>query len=189
MSRFRQHVVMQHRFRHIHSTWRQFLRSAPSLLLSSLIMHWGLLPQYTSAWQSQIAFLSKQWEISSPFSVLSNYINADSTQPLYLRPYEMELQSLESRKASKFDLNAIPLESDHGEGSSRTPQAAEHTTTHEQKILGRVQFLTLCWTLFLTGWNDGTTGPLLPRIQEVYHVCCSSPYNAILGTHHLVLCQ
>jgi len=71
---------MQHRFRHIHSTWRQFLRSAPSLLLSSLIMHWGLLPQYTSAWQSQIAFLSKQWEISSPFSVLSNYINADSTQ-------------------------------------------------------------------------------------------------------------
>ncbi|KAK7684561.1 hypothetical protein QCA50_012508 [Cerrena zonata] len=32
------------------------------------------------------------------------------------------------------------------------------------------QFVTLCWSLFLAGWNDGTIGPLLPRIQEVYHV-------------------
>ncbi|KAF8903921.1 MFS general substrate transporter [Gymnopilus junonius] len=39
-----------------------------------------------------------------------------------------------------------------------------------QKILARIQFLSLCWTLFLAGWNDGTTGPLLPRIQDVYHV-------------------
>lgn len=31
-------------------------------------------------------------------------------------------------------------------------------------------FLTLCFTLFLAGWNDGTTGPLLLRIQEYYHV-------------------
>ena len=35
----------------------------------------------------------------------------------------------------------------------------------------RIQFLALCWTLFLAGWNDGSTGPLLPRIQNVYHVC------------------
>ncbi|EJF59568.1 MFS general substrate transporter [Dichomitus squalens] len=34
----------------------------------------------------------------------------------------------------------------------------------------RIQFATLCWSLFLAGWNDGTTGPLLPRIQTVYHV-------------------
>ncbi|KAK7684563.1 hypothetical protein QCA50_012510 [Cerrena zonata] len=34
---------------------------------------------------------------------------------------------------------------------------------------GPVQFATLCWTLFLAGWNDGTTGPLLDRIREVYH--------------------
>ena len=31
-------------------------------------------------------------------------------------------------------------------------------------------FATMCGSLFLAGWNDGTTGPLLPRIQEVYHV-------------------
>ena len=39
-----------------------------------------------------------------------------------------------------------------------------------QKITSRIQFAALCWSLFLLGWNDGTIGPLLPRIQEVYHV-------------------
>lgn len=39
-----------------------------------------------------------------------------------------------------------------------------------QIIIARIQFITLSWTLFLAGWNDGSTGPLLPRIQEVYHV-------------------
>ncbi|KAF9263216.1 MFS general substrate transporter, partial [Marasmius fiardii PR-910] len=34
----------------------------------------------------------------------------------------------------------------------------------------RVQLATLFWTHFLIGWNDGSTGPLLPKIQEVYHV-------------------
>lgn len=32
------------------------------------------------------------------------------------------------------------------------------------------QFLALCGSLFLLGWNDGSTGPLLPRIQKVYNV-------------------
>jgi len=39
------------------------------------------------------------------------------------------------------------------------------------QVLARVQYLSLCFTLFLAGWNDGTIGPLLPRIQEVYNVC------------------
>lgn len=34
----------------------------------------------------------------------------------------------------------------------------------------RIQFASLCWTLFLAGWSDGSMGPLLPRIQSVYHV-------------------
>ncbi|TFY65817.1 hypothetical protein EVG20_g5273 [Dentipellis fragilis] len=33
-----------------------------------------------------------------------------------------------------------------------------------------VQMAAICLSLFLAGWNDGSTGPLLPRIQEVYHV-------------------
>ncbi|KAH9003402.1 MFS general substrate transporter [Lactarius hatsudake] len=34
----------------------------------------------------------------------------------------------------------------------------------------KIQFLSLCWTLFLIGWSDSSTGPLLPRIQSVYDV-------------------
>jgi len=45
--------------------------------------------------------------------------------------------------------------------------------TKKQKATERIQFSAVCWCLFLAGWNDGTTGPLLPRIQEVYHVCLS----------------
>ncbi|THH16127.1 hypothetical protein EW146_g4461 [Bondarzewia mesenterica] len=40
----------------------------------------------------------------------------------------------------------------------------------DAKSKANIQFASLCWTLLLAGWNDGTTGPLLPRIQSVYHV-------------------
>ncbi|KAJ3530014.1 hypothetical protein NM688_g7772 [Phlebia brevispora] len=33
-----------------------------------------------------------------------------------------------------------------------------------------LQFAACCSSLFLAGWNDGSTGPLLPRIQSNYHV-------------------
>ncbi|KAI0763038.1 MFS general substrate transporter [Trametes elegans] len=33
-----------------------------------------------------------------------------------------------------------------------------------------IQFSTLCWSIAVAGWNDGTLGPLLPRLQSVYHV-------------------
>lgn len=31
-------------------------------------------------------------------------------------------------------------------------------------------FSALCPTLFMLGWNDGTVGPLLPRMQAFYRV-------------------
>ncbi len=57
---------------------------------------------------------------------------------------------------------------------SEQPSRAQSTTfpatTPAMKLKARIQFATLCWSLFMAGWNDGTTGPLLPRIQSVYHV-------------------
>ncbi|KAI8976584.1 MFS general substrate transporter [Trametes punicea] len=50
------------------------------------------------------------------------------------------------------------------------PQVTFPASTPASRRKARIQFATLCWTLFLAGWNDGTTGPLLPRIQSVYHV-------------------
>ena len=39
-----------------------------------------------------------------------------------------------------------------------------------QVTKARIQFITLCLSLFLAGWNDASTGPLLPRIRQVYQV-------------------
>ena len=49
-------------------------------------------------------------------------------------------------------------------------QLGSHSPTKKQRRTAHLQLLTLCWNFMLTGWNDGSAGPLLPRIQEVYHV-------------------
>lgn len=55
----------------------------------------------------------------------------------------------------------------------------------------RLQFLANCYSLFLAGWNDGTTGPLLTRIQDVYNVrgiCCTfQPLNFMYADDHSVV--
>ncbi|KDQ58463.1 hypothetical protein JAAARDRAFT_129011, partial [Jaapia argillacea MUCL 33604] len=33
-----------------------------------------------------------------------------------------------------------------------------------------IQFTALCWCIFLEGWNDGTTGPLIPAFQQYYNI-------------------
>ena len=43
--------------------------------------------------------------------------------------------------------------------------------TRKEARTARVQFLALCWSLFLMGWISGSTGPLLPSIQNSYDVC------------------
>ena len=53
------------------------------------------------------------------------------------------------------------------------PATATPALTPASRRKARIQFAVLCWTLFLAGWNDGTTGPLLHRIQTVYHVRAS----------------
>lgn len=58
-------------------------------------------------------------------------------------------------------------------GASMAATAASNDSSTSRKAAlwrEKVVFATMCGALFLAGWNDGTTGPLLPRIQEVYHV-------------------
>jgi hypothetical protein len=66
---------------------------------------------------------------------------------------------------------------DHRSSASDLTAASVHdldlkarTKPKRQRLRARVQFATLCWAMYLAGWNDGTTGPLLPRIQKVYGV-------------------
>ena len=48
---------------------------------------------------------------------------------------------------------------------------SDRLLSKKQERKARIQFLALCWSLFVLGWTDGTIGPLLPRIQKVYDVC------------------
>ena len=58
----------------------------------------------------------------------------------------------------------------NGTASGNSIASVPSALLKTQKIRARIQFTALCWSLFLLGWNDGSTGPLLIRIKEVYHV-------------------
>lgn len=65
----------------------------------------------------------------------------------------------------------------------RSP-SCDINTTHETKpqaLRSReyIQFVTLCWFIYLEGWNDGTNGPLLPRMQRVYGVRLLQPVGVV----------
>ncbi|KAJ3890740.1 major facilitator superfamily domain-containing protein [Lentinula edodes] len=76
-------------------------------------------------------------------------------------------------------------DSNHGEITQipdvrKVPQiAVKSTLEHDSGSGGKaisqykgreyIQLAALYWCMFLAGWNDGSTGPLLPRIQEVYN--------------------
>lgn len=62
-----------------------------------------------------------------------------------------------------------------------TTEAPEATTDDPSPTMKRrmqtienVQFAMLFLALFSAGFFDGSTGPLLPRIQKVYDVCAKS---------------
>ena len=40
-----------------------------------------------------------------------------------------------------------------------------------------IQFAALCMAVYLAGWNDALIGPLIPRLQEAYHVDHRVHYN------------
>ena len=41
-------------------------------------------------------------------------------------------------------------------------------SSHRKRRL--INFATLCWCFILEGWNDGSLGPLVPKMQTYYHV-------------------
>ncbi|KAI5897014.1 MFS general substrate transporter [Schizophyllum commune H4-8] len=55
-------------------------------------------------------------------------------------------------------------------GPHSTEPSAPPSRTREQIRAGHLQFPAACYASMLAGWNDGTTGPLLPRIHQVYGV-------------------
>lgn len=78
---------------------------------------------------------------------------------------EIELAEL-GRQATRGSLSSAVSAGANG----RPPTLSNSDVAKGKQWKAHLQFATLCWTYFLAGWNDGTLGPLLPRIQEAYHV-------------------
>ncbi|KAI0760128.1 MFS general substrate transporter [Fomes fomentarius] len=56
----------------------------------------------------------------------------------------------------------------HSNEGNETTADAGRTTEQRRKSL--IHFAALCWCLLVNGWNDATTGPMIPRVQERYGV-------------------
>ncbi|KAL0574334.1 hypothetical protein V5O48_007616 [Marasmius crinis-equi] len=89
---------------------------------------------------------------------------------LSVLPGNSETHSIRHIVHAKADSESAERASPQEPSPSKADSEAPFTQTKAQETTANIQLATLFWTLFLAGWNDGTTGPLLPRIQEVYHV-------------------
>ncbi|KAJ7189055.1 major facilitator superfamily domain-containing protein [Mycena filopes] len=70
-----------------------------------------------------------------------------------------------------MDLTPAPTTPDpQAQASKKVDENPPPPTHRAHQVRERIQLVTLCWTLFLAGWNDGSVGPLIPRIQQMYHV-------------------
>ncbi|KAG1745200.1 MFS general substrate transporter [Suillus lakei] len=64
----------------------------------------------------------------------------------------------------------VEKQNDDSEKTSVFSCAQSQAMRRTQRTREKIQFVTLCWFIYLEGWNDGSNGPLLPRIQKVYGV-------------------
>ena len=107
--------------------------------------------------------------VETDFSPRPNSV--DPSQPTTGSIHSVVRNSPHTISKSIIDMDDTPtLDATDEKGTALTVVPSSAASLKTQKIRGRIQFAVLCWSLFLLGWNDGTTGPLLPRIQEVYHV-------------------
>ncbi|KAK7056396.1 hypothetical protein VNI00_002950 [Paramarasmius palmivorus] len=83
---------------------------------------------------------------------------------------ELEVLPHRSELVARVESHKSGLEPVEGATSHSQSEETAPPKSRAQVWKGRLQLASLFWALFLAGWNDATTGPLLPRYQEVYKV-------------------
>jgi hypothetical protein len=144
--------------------------------------------------------------LSLPFSLRNMSLSPTTTDPVftpdeaYLAPGAASTCRASPRPSCKIDLaeafvDAIelspvtPVEKQNDDPERLSVLSAKLRT---QKTREKIQFAALCWFVCLEGWNDGSNGPLLPRIQKVYgvHFLCfvsRLPADAFLQVGYAVV--
>lgn len=98
----------------------------------------------------------------------TSLISAMHDEPILVTPTSEESKVLEKELTTEDTSQPTAVLQD---------QASVVTPRMKRKAW--IQFAALCTAIYVAGWNDGTTGPLLPRLQEVYHVCHSLSSNRL----------
>ncbi|KIM86005.1 hypothetical protein PILCRDRAFT_816545 [Piloderma croceum F 1598] len=93
-----------------------------------------------------------------------------NTSSLSFHPKSPQTQPSASAVGLNGILENIEMKDRTVTTKTAAPSTASVSNTNAHRVRANIQFISLCYSLFLAGWNGGTTGPLLPRIQEVYHV-------------------
>lgn len=123
---------------------------------------------------------------SQAHATLRSYELSDITPPVAGRLGYVGEEDIEVGKNGKGEsAGATPREPSlaYEQDEETRPSAAQRARF---KKYSRIHMAALCWCFYLEGWNDGTTGPLLPRIQEFYNVCftnCPVYLCAAHGVH------
>lgn len=74
---------------------------------------------------------------------------------------------IQTLKSSDNDSTILRTTTDLSTG---THTAELSPLSKQQKRYSMIQFVAFCWCFWIIGWNDGSLGPLLPRIQHDYQV-------------------
>lgn len=113
---------------------------------------------------------------------LPSYFSERSRRPSALKRADSDPNTLTSVSTKYYDGALTPAEittptvEDNRTISSTAPIVhsvpgeLDMAISARQRMTGRIQFATTCWCFFLQGWNDGSTGPLLPVIQREHGV-------------------
>jgi len=81
----------------------------------------------------------------------------------------IELRRVKQADAEPDAKGVASVRGGDSEGSSTRRNRVTKVSKKGRRWL-EVQYACLCLALFLAGWNDGTNGPLIPRIQRYYNV-------------------
>lgn len=120
---------------------------------------------------------------SQAHATLRSYELSDITPPVTDRLGYVGEEDIEVGKNAKGDsAAATPREPSlaYEQDEETRPSAAQRA---KFKKYSRIHMAALCWCFYLEGWNDGTTGPLLPRIQEFYNVCFTNSLVYLCAAH------
>lgn len=71
---------------------------------------------------------------------------------------------LQKEILSPITVTPVPSTDTNKDAEKQNPR------TKKQKRAEAFQLMALYWSVFYVGCNDGSIGPLVPRIQQVYHV-------------------